>query len=210
MSISVMSRVWTYSKAERGDLLVMLAIADFANDDGDAWPSIKVLGTKSRIKERQVHYALNKLCRLGELEIVPNAGPNRCNLYRVLVPEKRVHSTAGVQKMHSALNGQEGALDGKKRVHSTAPKPSIEPSKEPSGPPGRRPRSEKELVAYAVALGFPASDGTHFWNKQEAGGWMRGKEPIKNWQACFRTHRDEGWLLSQKNGPKQSGVRNPL
>ncbi len=34
MSIKIMSAVWRYSKAKGSALLVLLAIADFANDQG--------------------------------------------------------------------------------------------------------------------------------------------------------------------------------
>jgi hypothetical protein len=209
MSISVMSKVWTYSKAERGDLLVMLAIADFANDDGEAWPSVKVLGIKSRIKERQVHYALNKLCCLGELEIVPNAGPNRCNLYKVLTCSEGGAIVAGVQKMHPAQNSQEGALDGKNRVHSTAPKPSIEPPIKPSigkPPPKGRPNSATEVVDYAKSRGLSPDIGEAYWDKMEAGGWMRGKVKIADWKASFRDHVRFGWLDVSKQGNKKEEV----
>jgi len=52
VSIRVMTKVWDYSGAECGALLVLLAMADFANDDGIAWPSIASLCQKSRLAER--------------------------------------------------------------------------------------------------------------------------------------------------------------
>jgi len=40
MSIKVMSYVWEASKAKGSELLLLLAIADHAADDGYCWPGI--------------------------------------------------------------------------------------------------------------------------------------------------------------------------
>ena len=85
MSIAVMANVWEYSKAESSDLLVLLAIADYANGEGQAWPSIETLAARARMQRRGVQYCLKRLVELGELEVIPNAGPNGCNLYGVHV-----------------------------------------------------------------------------------------------------------------------------
>jgi Helix-turn-helix domain len=69
MSISIIDRVWHYSKARKGELLMLLAIADFANDDGEAWPSVPTLAKKSRLSERQAQYALRRLVKSGELKL---------------------------------------------------------------------------------------------------------------------------------------------
>jgi hypothetical protein len=44
MSIKVMSLVWEKSQAKGKELLLMLAIADFADDWGEAFPGIKSAG----------------------------------------------------------------------------------------------------------------------------------------------------------------------
>ena len=57
MSVIIMARVWKYSKACKGNLLVLHALADFANDQGIAWPSVETLAKKARPKVRQTQYA---------------------------------------------------------------------------------------------------------------------------------------------------------
>lgn len=84
MSIRVMTRVWDHSKASEGALLVLLAIADCAHEDGTgAWPSLAEIGRKARLSERGVRYALRKLEEAGELAIEYQAGPGGCNRYAV-------------------------------------------------------------------------------------------------------------------------------
>lgn len=69
MSITVMSRVWKYSQHSGSALLVLLAIADYARDDGSAWPSITTLAEKARISERQTIRIIKKLERSEELRV---------------------------------------------------------------------------------------------------------------------------------------------
>lgn len=86
MAINVMSWVWRESKADGADLLVLLAIADQAHEDGDgAWPSIPTLAAKARVSDRTVQRCLNSLALLGELEVRKGAGRNGVNIYRVIM-----------------------------------------------------------------------------------------------------------------------------
>jgi hypothetical protein len=57
-----MSKVWDHpSVQDRTTLLVMLALADFANDEGWCWPSMATIAKRSRSSERQVRRILEKL-----------------------------------------------------------------------------------------------------------------------------------------------------
>ena len=67
MSVKVMARVWAHSQRKDGELLVLLALADFANDSGKCWPSIPVLAAKARLTERQTRRVLSKLEQAGEI-----------------------------------------------------------------------------------------------------------------------------------------------
>lgn len=132
MSVRIMDYVWKFGKATNGDLLVLLAVADFANDNGEAWPSVSTLAKKARLKERQTQYSLRRLVEAGELQIFANKGPKGCHIYRVVVPINRGAENAGVQIMRGALSDTGGAFCDTQGVHSSAPKPSenrhIEPS----------------------------------------------------------------------------------
>ncbi len=83
MSVRVMSRVWERSLAKGSGLLVLLAIADYANDFGVAWPGLDAISKKARCKVRRAQQILGELEALGELEVDPQAGPSGCNVYRV-------------------------------------------------------------------------------------------------------------------------------
>lgn len=79
-----MARVWELSRQKGTDLLMLLAIADFADDDGRAYPSVATLAAKCRITTtRHAIRVLRGLKDSGELEIRDNEGPRGTNLYRV-------------------------------------------------------------------------------------------------------------------------------
>lgn len=119
----------------------MLAIADFASDEGEAWPSIKILAKKARLGERETQYCLRELEEKGEIETLVGQGRNGSNLYRITLggaiiapgvnpsAPGRVNSTAPGGAPDCTRGVHSTAPLG---VHSTAPKPSVEPSKETS------------------------------------------------------------------------------
>ena len=125
MSIRVMAKVWEFSACAGTDLLALLAIADFADDEGNAYPAVRTLATKCRLGTRQMHYILANLQRCGELNVRIGGGPKGTNRYRISVPQQGVQHSAGVQStagvQHSA---PPPALQCTKPLHHSAPKPS--------------------------------------------------------------------------------------
>ena len=113
MSIKIMSQVWAESQQDGGNLLVLLAIADFADDWGVSFPSVLTLAKKSRLSESSVHRILRHLQDSGELQIKRQEGPHGCNLYVVNGTGAKIAP---------------GAAGNKKGVPPTAPEPSEEPS----------------------------------------------------------------------------------
>lgn len=80
MSIRFTSRVWELSKAKGPRLLLLLALADQANEYGIAWPDADTLAQRGRVEKRNVYPHLLKLEKDGELFIYRRAG-----LYNIYV-----------------------------------------------------------------------------------------------------------------------------
>jgi hypothetical protein len=119
VSIAIQSAVWQHSKFKGTALLLLLAIADFADDDGQAYPSVATLARKIRSKPRNTQKILRQLQDSGELEIELGCGPHGTNLYRV-------HSSTGVNHrtgVYSSTRG--GALEGRLPLSCRTPKPSM-------------------------------------------------------------------------------------
>jgi hypothetical protein len=83
MSIEVMAKVWKHSPYGEGTLLVLLAMADWANDDGFCWPSIPQLAHKSRQSERNVRYNLRRLEEDKVIDRVEHRGKGHRNEYQI-------------------------------------------------------------------------------------------------------------------------------
>jgi hypothetical protein len=72
MSIRVISNVWEHSQHKGMALLILLAIADNAQDDGYCWPSIEHLAGKARVSSSSVIRSTKALEDSRELFVVHN------------------------------------------------------------------------------------------------------------------------------------------
>lgn len=87
MSFAALRHVWDSSRQSGAPFTVLLALADYANDEGVAWPSVEALARKARLSERTTHYALAQLNKSGEIAIETGGGRNRPNQYRLRLTE---------------------------------------------------------------------------------------------------------------------------
>src|SRR3990167_8256188 len=128
MSIRIMTQVWEHSKQKGTFLLVLLALADSANDEGYCWPSIKTLSRKSRMLERNLRVILSKLEGDGELKRLER--PGRSN-YFFLTPV--IQCTPPLQPIAPTP-----AMDYPPPLQYNAPITVIEPLIESKGEPKAR------------------------------------------------------------------------
>jgi hypothetical protein len=113
VSVHVISWVLHQSKARLGDRLVLLMLADKANDDGTgAWPSVRTIAREARMSVRAVQYSLRRLEAAGAIVATGSSG-HGTTVYTVLTTppanSARVQSTTEI-------------------VSDFAPEPSVEPS----------------------------------------------------------------------------------
>ena len=92
MSVKVMARVWAHSQCAGTELLTVLALADWADDDGWCWPSLHKLAGKVRVTVNQVCKILTAIeQQTGEVHRERSSGGrNKRTRYRVVVPENSV------------------------------------------------------------------------------------------------------------------------
>jgi helix-turn-helix protein len=129
MSIKVMNQIWESGHYANGTLLVLLALGDWANDEGQCWPSIKKLAAKCRMGERNTQNALNRLEKDGAIIRRINRGRGHANDYQINLqyfhlfePEKgETHCTFSssekVQNSTLSLDAK-GEKSGAKKVKS--------------------------------------------------------------------------------------------
>lgn len=79
MSIRIMSAVWEIDLPD-SEKLVLLALADCANDEGHCWPSMKTLANKCSKSDRTVQATIKRLVEAGHLSRVETVGKG-CHYY---------------------------------------------------------------------------------------------------------------------------------
>jgi hypothetical protein len=82
-----MSRVWEAGPEKQAERFVLLAIADYANNEGECWPSIAGICRKTCMSERGVQTIIRRLEDQGWLHIETGNGRRNCNLYTVKTPQ---------------------------------------------------------------------------------------------------------------------------
>lgn len=113
MSIRVMSSVWdNFPGAGGSELLVLLALADWSNDDGLCWPSVAAVATKSRLSRSQAQRVMRGLCDGGFVSVVGNENggkPGDTRRYRINLAAMtgRMGATGGA----SAAEGPHGCAE---------------------------------------------------------------------------------------------------
>ena len=78
-----MNKVWEKSRASGDGLLLLLAIANYADEQGNAWPAVSSLARKARCSRRHAQRLIGMLTSLKELEVSRAVGRHNCNHYRV-------------------------------------------------------------------------------------------------------------------------------
>lgn len=137
-----MAEVWKRSQHSGSALLMLLAIGDFADDEGRAYPAVATLARKVRVKPRAANYTLRELQDSGELDVRIGEGPKGTNLYRIALKRLGVQKIAGLQSAAgvqgvAALQGiaRGAAISCSSPLQPAADKPSKNHQETPDTPP---------------------------------------------------------------------------
>lgn len=153
MSVRTMARVWDLSKHGGPELLLLLAIADFSDDEGNAYPAVQTLAKKCRITSRNINRALSKLKQSGELEIRLNEGPKGTNRYRVAVE--------GMTRT-PPLTNTSPLTNTTRTPGAGAPIPLARASDEPSGTIKEPPRKKPAAQVFVLPDWIPGDTWTAY------------------------------------------------
>lgn len=83
MSVRVSSWVWQHSGAAGNDLLLLLALADVADDNGRCWPSVAHLADKTKLSRATVQRRMKALREAGK--IVTRGQRGTSNVYGIVL-----------------------------------------------------------------------------------------------------------------------------
>lgn len=150
MSVRVMAEVWSRLDCGGSELLLALALADYANDDGEnVYPSVATLARKTRQSVRTVQRQLADFRRCGWLLVdaldVAEGGRGRSARYQINPHWLKGDKLSGVPRGRGDTHGTPGVTQlwhPRGDIHDTpggdtamSPDPSVEPSGYPSVEP---------------------------------------------------------------------------
>lgn len=232
MSIRVMTLVWERSRHAGTDLLMLLALADFSDDQGNSYPGVPALAAKCRMSVRNAGYILKSLQVAGELEVRQNEGPKGTNRYRIVLEALRplqpaagergaqgVQSTAGVGVQSAAPLQAAAPLQSSVGTPAIQRRLPLQPTAdEPSGTVRNRESARARRTAMPDAFDLAVSPRVKAWATRKGFGDLEahlehfvGKARANgyaycNWDdALMNAIRDDWAKLRATNG-----VRRPV
>ena len=203
MSIKLMSCIWENFPRGGGEKLVLLALADWADDFGyRIYPSIAAVAKKTNLSERQVQRILNKFVDDGILEIVANenGGRNRTRHYHM-------NASAIKGDIMTPIEDIKGDIcDIKGDTHVT--RSIIEPLVEPLEPPdGAKAKILKRRSRIPDDWEIEEDDPNHLYAKSKGMTWAElevEEEKFKNF------HGAKGSVFADVNKAWRTWVTNWL
>ncbi len=132
MAIKVMAQVWATFPRGGSELLALLALADWSDDDGRCYPSMSSIATKTRLSRSQAQRIVHTLITDGFVQVVGNkfgGAPGATRQYRIVLSALTGRSDAAGS---TDATGCIGAADGSQVCGETgsthATQTVIEPS----------------------------------------------------------------------------------
>lgn len=144
MSVTVMAWVWAHGPASQSERLVLLAIADHADDDGRAFPGMAKIAAKACCSERGARGVIRRLEEAGWLRTERGGGRGGTSVYHVLmqpinpaaetVNEVPVKENPERETRNEAVKTRNVAAETR-NVRSAEPSITIKEPSESSNPP---------------------------------------------------------------------------
>lgn len=230
-----MSLVWERAPYTAGSLLVFLALADWANDDGVAWPSMERLAEKTRIDKRSAQRIVRQLQKDGMIQIEEGGG--RAKQHRYFIQVERVanchrlkdDASVTVSEIKGDISDTETVTIQAERVTSgtqtvtpMSPDPSEEPLDQPSVDPSEPPfcspdfcsalkdfeqhRKEKRIKVTPTARRLMFKKFATWGEERSTAALVYSTE--KNYTGCFEETNGNGSSQPRYEPASQRSARN--
>jgi hypothetical protein len=125
MSIKLMTAVWDREDLSSTQKLVLLSLADWANDEGLCWPSIERVAKKSSLKKRAVQLAIRSLEEMQFIRREEVVGKG--NRYWIHIPMQQIHPcTKNIPPVHHMHETPAPDAPNTLKIHQLTTKDIIE------------------------------------------------------------------------------------
>lgn len=129
MSVRWISHVWQHSSYRGEHLLLHLALADFANDEGTCFPSVRTLARKARCSEQWARRCIRTMIADGTLEIVEQGlGRGNVNRYRLISPVAKGATEIPETEIRESVPAEKGNSVTSDTYIQNRHEPSLSPS----------------------------------------------------------------------------------
>ena len=210
MSVRIMSVIWERAPYDGGTLIVLLALGDYCNDEGECFPNVCSIARKARLGERQVHNILRDLKNDGVISIQKGGGRGVSNRYRIHTETMNSVSVKSDSvkpiSVKSATETLQSSSQNPAICDNAIRKNRQEPSLEPSRVSVHHPTLE-DVTAYCSERRNQVNPQRWF-DHYSSNGWRVGKNSMKDWKAAVRTWEQNGanYGNGNGNGNRQAGL----
>jgi len=154
MSVKILSRVWDEFSGDGSELLAMLALADWSDDNGQCFPSISSIARKIRLSRSQTQRIIHKLIEDGYIVVTANflgGSPAQTRHYRIILSKLAggTHSTPAGSMDATGCTGATGSTDAQDGSHPCGGRGSAHATQtviEPSLTVSNTPRIKKSAI----------------------------------------------------------------
>ena len=157
MSIKIMSQVWDADGIDSSECLVLIALADHADDQGHCYPSIGRLARRTKLSDRGVQKVISRLIEKGFIRVIPCAGQGGANRYIVTATPTVPAVAVGVNHVHPEPRSP--------RTTFTTPPNHVRQTPEP-----RSPKPSRTIIEPSDVVGARETTFDEFWSS-----WPLGK-----------------------------------
>lgn len=195
MSIRLMTAVWARDDLTSTQKLVLLALADWSNDEGLSWPSIEQLIKKSSLKRRAVQITIRSLEEGGFIRREEAIGKG--NRYWISIPVQNMHPcTTVAPPVHQMHPTPASDAPNTSKTHQLTTKYNIQ-----AKPEGVSDQVWNDFLEVRKAKKSPltATGLTRIANEAAKAGWTLEEAIAESVERGWQGFKAD-WVKEQKNG----------
>ena len=147
MSIDAIRWAWTVQGLKPAQKLVLLSLADRANEHHVSWPAIPRLAKDTGLDQRSIYRTIKSLAALGVISITPSPGGKETNKYQLIGVEGREDTPDKLSPLTECHPTPDTVLplpltECQNTPDRMSPNPKEKPKEEPKGNPNTRARAK--------------------------------------------------------------------